>query len=78
MKYQVDYRDHMRHVANACFIITYLAFEQKHVVLGAVFTLLGESLLIPSAIKQKSWSTYIVAGVFIMLSLGTLSRIYLF
>ena len=44
------------------------------VVPGAICTLLGESLLIPSAIKHKSWSTWMVAGIFIMMSLGTLTR----
>lgn len=75
MSYKVDYRDRLRHLANACFIVTYLSFEHGHVFWGALFTLLGESLLIPSAIKQKSWSTYIIAGIFIVLSLGTLSRL---
>ena len=74
MSYRVCWRDRLRHVANFCFIVTYICFENGRVVPGAIFTLLGETLLIPSAIKHKSWSTWLVAGVFIAMSLGTLGR----
>lgn len=74
MSYQVCWRDRLRHVANFVFILTYIFFERGMVVPGAICTLLGESLLIPSAIKQKSWSTWIIAGIFIVMSLGTLTR----
>jgi len=74
VEYKTDYRDWLRHIANACFIVTYICFENGLVGYGALGTLIGEALIIPSAIKHKSWSTWIVAGIFIMLSLGTLSR----
>lgn len=74
MSYRVCWRDKLRHVANFSFILTYICFERGLIIPGAIFTLIGESLLIPSAIKHKSWSTWMVAGIFIMLSLGTLTR----
>ena len=43
-------------------------------MVGACFTLLGESLLAPSALKHRSWSTVLVGGIFLTLALGTLSR----
>jgi hypothetical protein len=74
MSYRVCWRDRLRHLANFSFILTYIFFERGMVVPGAICTLLGESLFIPSAIKHKSWSTWMVAGIFIMMSLGTLTR----
>lgn len=72
--YQTDWRDTARHVANFCFIGSYLSFERGHVMVGACFTLLGESLLAPSAFKHRSWSTILVGAIFLTLALGTLSR----
>jgi hypothetical protein len=72
--YQVCWRDRLRHVANFSFIMTYICFERGWLVTGALCTLVGESLLIPSAIKHKSWSSWIVAGVFIVMSLNTLAH----
>jgi len=72
--YKTDYRDTLRHVANFCFIGSYLSFERGHVMVGACFTLAGESLLAPSAFKHRSWSTVLVGGIFLTLALGTLTR----
>ena len=75
MKYETDWRDRARHVANFCFIGSYLSFERGHVMVGACFTLLGESLLAPSALKQKSWSTIMVGSIFLTLALSTIVRV---
>ena len=74
MKYQTDWRDTARHVANACFIGSYLCLSNGFLEAGSLFTLVGESLLAPSALKQRSWSTVIVGGIFLALALGTLTR----
>jgi hypothetical protein len=74
MKYQTDWRDTARHVANACFIGSYLCLSNGLLVAGSLFTLVGESLLAPSALKQRSWSTVVVGGIFLALALGTLAR----
>jgi len=74
MKYQTDWRDGARHLANACFIGSWLCLSHGLLVGGSLFTLMGESLLAPSALKQRSWSTLIVGGIFLTLALGTLSR----
>ena len=74
MNYACDWRDRLRHLSNALFVLSYLCFERHLVLMGAAATLAAESCLMPSAIKQRSWSTYLVGGVFIMLSLGTLTK----
>ena len=74
MKYQTDWRDTVRHIANACFIGSCLCLSNGLLVAGSLFTLVGESLLAPSALKQRSWSTLIVGGIFLTLALGTLFR----
>lgn len=74
LNYKTDWRDNARHVANACFIGSYLCLTNGLLVAGSLFTIVGESLLAPSALKQRSWSTVIVGGIFLVLALGTLSR----
>ena len=73
-KYKTDWRDHVRHLANFCFIGSYLCLTNGLMVQGSLFTILGESLLAPSAFKHRSWSTVFVGGIFLVLALGTLSR----
>jgi len=73
MSYKTDWRDNLRHVSNFCFIGSYLCFERGHVLAGACFTLAGESLLAPSALKHRSWSTVLVGGIFLALALRTLA-----
>lgn len=77
MSYKTDWRDNLRHVSNFCFIGSYLCFERGHVLAGACFTLVGESLLAPSALKQKSWSTIMVGSIFLVLALSTIARVIL-
>ena len=77
MSYKTDWRDHIRHYSNLAFIGSYLFFEHGMVVPAACCTLMGESLLAPSAIKHRSWSTVIVGGVFLALALGTIARSFL-
>jgi len=74
MNYQTDWRDNLRHLANICFIGTYLFFDRGMVLQGACCTVVGELLLSPSAIKHRSWSTVIVGGIFLFLALGTITR----
>ena len=74
MKYQTDWRDGFRHLSNLFFVLSYLNFENGHVVAAAGCTLLGEVLLVPSAIKQKSWSTIASSALFLGLALSTLGR----
>lgn len=74
MKYETTWHDTARHIANACFIGSYLCLSNGLLVAGSLFTLVGESLLAPSALKQRSWSTVIVGGIFLTLALGTLTR----
>lgn len=74
MKYKEDWRDHVRHVANACFVGSYICLTNGLMVLGSLFTIAGESLLAPSALKQRSWSTLLVCSVFLFLAFSTLAR----
>ena len=74
MKYQTDWRDGFQHLSNLFFVLSYLNFENGHVVTAAGCTLLGEVLLAPSAIKQKSWSTIASSALFLGLALSTLGR----
>ena len=73
MKYKTDWRDAIRHLSNFCFVGSYLFFERSMIIPAACCTLVGELMLAPSAIKQRSWSTLIVGGLFFVLALGTLS-----
>jgi hypothetical protein len=72
--YKTDWRDFLRHIANFCFIGSYLCLSNAMLVAGSLFTLVGETMLAPSAFKHKSWSTILVAGVFLTLALSTLYR----
>ena len=72
-KYKTDIRDELRHVANFGFIGSYLCLERGHLIAGALFTIVAESLLFPSALKHRSWSTLLVGGIFLCLALATLS-----
>ena len=74
-KYQETWQDYLRHVANACFVGSYVCLSNGALVTGSVFTLVGESLLAPSALKQKSWSTMIVGGIFLTLAVSTIARV---
>ena len=74
MKYETDWKDQARHIANACFIGSYVCLTNGMLISGSLFTILGESLLAPSALKQRSWSTVLVGGVFLFLALSTLTR----
>lgn len=74
MKYKTDWRDELRHVANFGFIGCYLAMERGHLAVGAVFTIVSELLLLPSALRHRSWSTILVGAIFLALACGTLSR----
>ena len=77
VRYQTDWRDTARHFANACFVISYVCLSNGVLVLGSCFTLLGESLLAPSALKHRSWSTLFVGGIFLCLALSTIARVLL-
>ena len=57
MNYETDWRDTARHFANACFVGSYLCMSHGMLVFGALFTVVGETALAPSALKHKSWST---------------------
>lgn len=72
--YKTDWRDTLRHVANFCFIGSYLCLSNGMLISGSLFTLVGESMLAPSALKHKSWSTVLVGGIFLFLALSTLYR----
>lgn len=74
MNYQTTWHDNARHIANACFIGSWLCLSHNLLVAGSLFTLVGELLLAPSALKQRSWSTLLVGGIFLTLALGTLFR----
>ena len=74
MSYKTDWRDHIRHYSNLAFIGSYLFFENGMVVPAACCTLMGETLLAPSAIKHRSWSTVAVGGIFLALAVGTIVR----
>ena len=74
MKYQTDWRDHLRHFSNLAFVGSYLFFERGMVLPGACCMATGEILLSPSAIKHRSWSTVAVGAVFLVLALGTITR----
>ena len=75
MNYQTDWRDTLRHLSNLLFISSYLCLERGFTVQGACFSIAGEFLLAPSAIKQRSWSTILVGGIFLVLALGTVVRV---
>ena len=77
VKYQTDWRDGFRHLANLFFVLCYLNFENGHVVVAASCTLIGELLLAPSAIKHRSWSTVASSALFLGLALSTLTRTFL-
>ena len=77
VRYQTDWKDELRHVANFCFIGSYICLTNGALVAGSLFTLAGESCLAPSAFKQRSWSTLLVGGIFLALALGTLAREFL-
>jgi hypothetical protein len=77
MKYETTWHDHVRHLSNLVFICSYLCLERGFVIQGATLTIVGETLLAPSAIKQRSWSTVLVGGVFLVLALGTVTRLLL-
>lgn len=74
MKYKTDWRDTLRHIANFCFVGSYICLSNSALVLGSLFTLVGETMLAPSALKHKSWSTVIVGGIFLIMALATLQR----
>jgi len=76
-KYSTDWRDHIRHLANFCFVGSYLCLTHGNLLAGSLFTLLGESLLAPSALKHRSWSTLLVGGIFLALALSTIARVLL-
>ena len=75
--YQIDWRDHARHFANAAFVVSYICLTNGMLLVGSCFTLLGESLLAPSALKHRSWSTLLVGGIFLTLALATIARVLL-
>ena len=75
--YKVDWRDHARHFANACFVVSYVCLTNSMLLTGSCFTLLGELLLAPSALKHRSWSTLLVGGIFLALALSTIARVLL-
>jgi hypothetical protein len=77
MNYQTDWRDNLRHLANVCFIGTYLFFDRAMILQGACCTIVGELLLAPSAVKHRSWSTIIVGGISLFLALRTITRFLL-
>lgn len=77
LKYQIDWRDHIRHIANVCFVLSYVCLTNGMLFVGSLFTVAGESLLAPSAFKQRSWSTLLVGGVFLFLALSTIARVLL-
>ena len=72
--YKTDWRDNLRHVANVFFVCSYLCLERGHLVVGAMCTFAGETMLAPSAIKHRSWSTVAVGAMFMVLALATLTR----
>ena len=74
MKYKTDWRDFLRHIANFCFVGSYLCLSSSMLVPGSLFTLVGESLLAPSAIKHRSWSTVFVGALFFVIASLTLAR----
>lgn len=74
MSYKECWRDQARHVANACFIGSYICLTNNMMILGSLFTIVGESLLAPSALKQRSWSTLLVCSVFLTLAFATIAR----
>ena len=74
MSYKTDWRDNLRHWSNLAFIGSYLFFENGHVVPAAFCTLAGETLLAPSAIKHRSWTTVAMGGIFLVLAAGTILR----
>ena len=73
MNYQTDWRDTARHFANACFVGSYLCMSNGMLVFGALFTVVGESALAPSALKHRSWSTVFVGALFLLMACYTLA-----
>lgn len=74
--YKADWRDLLRHLANVCFVGSYLCFERGCIIAAACCTLSGEVLLMPSAFKQKSWSTIFVCMLFIVLAAVTICKFF--
>jgi hypothetical protein len=74
--YKADWRDWLRHLANVCFIGSYLSFERGCIVVAACCTLSGEILLMPSAFKHGSWSTILVCILFIVLAAVTICKFF--
>ena len=72
--YKTDWRDTARHFANFGFIGCYLCMERGYLAAGAIFTIVSELLLVPSALRHRSWSTILVGGIFLALACGTLAR----
>ena len=72
--YKTTWHDTARHVANACFIGSYLCLTNGMLVAGSLFTIAGESLLAPSALKQRSWSTLLVCSIFLTIAVSTIAR----
>ena len=75
--YKTTWHDTARHFANAAFVVSYICLTNGMLLIGSCFTLLGESLLAPSALKHRSWSTLLVGGVFLTLALTTIARVLL-
>ena len=72
--YKTDWRDNARHVANVCFIGSYICLTNGMILAGSLFTIVGESMLAPSAIKQRSWSTIAVCSIFFTLAIHAILR----
>ena len=72
--YKLTWHDHIRHIANACFIGSYLCLTNGMLISGSLFTIVGESLLAPSALKQRSWSTLLVCSIFLTIAVSTIAR----
>ena len=47
-------------------------------ILGSLFTIVGESLLAPSALKQRSWSTLLVCSVFLTLAFVCVFELFVY
>jgi len=73
-KYQETWQDHLRHVANLFFVLSFVNFEHGRVMIASACTLAGELLLAPSALKHRSWSTVATGALFVGLALSALGR----
>lgn len=73
-KYNLTWQDHIRHIANFCFVASYICLVNGLMISGSLFTIVGEFLLAPSALKQRSWSTLIVCSIFLAIATHTLAR----